>query len=111
MNIMSLNCEGIRNCKDYIYYVLENTSCDILCLQETWTLDNTIDILGTIHDNYAYIGVSGISNKQFICGRPSGGLGILFNKCMVIYIKLKKIESRRISEVTINNNYIFPVYY
>ena len=75
MIIMSFTCEGIRNCRDYIYYVLENTSCDILCLQETWTLDNTIDILGTIHENSAYIGVS---NEQFICGRPSGGLGILF---------------------------------
>ena len=89
MNIMSFNCEGIRTCRDYIYHVLENTACDILCLQETWTLDNTIDTLGTIHDYYAYIGVSGISNEQFICGRPSGGLGILFKKSMVNYIKNK----------------------
>ena len=39
-----------------------------------------------------------------MCGRPSGGLGILFKKSMANYIKLKKIESRRICWVTINNN-------
>ena len=71
MNIMSFNCEGIRNCRYYVYYILENTSCDILCLLEIWTLANTIDILGTIHDNYAYIGVSRVTNEQFTCGKQS----------------------------------------
>ena len=74
MNIMSFNCEGLRICDDYIYHMLQNTYYDILCLQETWTLDTIIDILGTIHDNYVYTWVSGVSNEQFICGRLSGGL-------------------------------------
>ena len=60
----------------------------MLCLQESWTLCNIIDILGTIHDNYSYIGASGVSNEQFICGRPSGRMGTLFKKSMVNYIKL-----------------------
>ena len=52
--ILSLNCEGVKNCMSYLSNLLKDTDCDILCLQETWTLDNTIDILGSIHNNYDF---------------------------------------------------------
>ena len=72
-SILSFNCEGVKSSRDYIYQLLHTTSCDILCLQEIWTLDNTIDFLATIHNDYAFTGISGISNSDFIRGRPSGG--------------------------------------
>ena len=40
LNISTLNCEGLRRSKDYIRTYLDNNSCDILALQETWHLDN-----------------------------------------------------------------------
>ena len=41
LNISTLNCEGPPKSKDYIKTYLDNNSCDILALQETWHLDNT----------------------------------------------------------------------
>ena len=75
--ILSFNCEGVKNCMSYLSNLLKDTDCDILCLQETWTLDNTIDILGSIHNNYDFTGISGVSNDHILRGRPSGGVGIL----------------------------------
>ena len=43
--ICSLNCEGIRRSSDYICDILKSTSCDILCLQETWTMDSNLEHL------------------------------------------------------------------
>ncbi len=106
-SVLSYNCEGVRRSKDYIAHVLNNTSCDILCLQEIWTLDNTIEILGTIHKDYSYTGISGVSNNDFIRGRPSGGVGILYKKCLAKYITCIKIDNRRICglKLCMDNNF------
>ena len=77
-NILSFNCEGVARNSDYICHVLDLHRCDILCLQEIWTLDNTIDILGTIHKDYDFMGISGVANDIILKGRPKGGVGILF---------------------------------
>ena len=70
LRMLSYNCEGIKSSREYIVHLLDNTNCDILCLQEIWTLDNTIEILGTIRSEYDFTGISGISNSEFIRGRP-----------------------------------------
>ena len=55
INIMSFNCEGIRNCRDHTILCIRKYVLRYIMSTGTWTLDNTIDILGTINDNYAYI--------------------------------------------------------
>ena len=40
LSIATLNCEGIRRSIDYIRNYLSTHNCDILCLQETWHLDD-----------------------------------------------------------------------
>ena len=60
LNISTLNCEGLRRSKEYIMTYLDNNSCDILALPETWHLDNNIDGFSTIHDNYMYTAISGV---------------------------------------------------
>ena len=32
----------------------------ILCLQETWTIDSNINILGNIHKDFLFTGISGV---------------------------------------------------
>ena len=46
--VCSLNCEGINHSKDFINNFLTDNACDILCLQETWTIDSNINILGNM---------------------------------------------------------------
>ena len=83
LNISTLNCEGLRRSKDYIRTYLDNNSCDILALQETWHLDNNIDCFSTIHDNYMYTAISGVdASKKILVGRPNGGVAILFKKSL-----------------------------
>ena len=42
--VCSLNCEGVRRSRDYIYYFLDINNWDVLCLQETWTIDSNLVI-------------------------------------------------------------------
>ena len=68
---------------------LDNNSCDILALQETWHLNNNIDCFSTIHDHYMYTAISGLdASKKILVGSPNGGVAILFKKslCNIITI-------------------------
>ena len=47
-----LNCEGINCSKDFIN--------NFLTLQETWTIDSNINILGNIHNEFLFTGISGV---------------------------------------------------
>ena len=67
--ILSFNCEGVKRSKDFICDLLNTTDCYILCLQEIWTLDSTIDMLNTIHKDYMHTGTSGVdSTKEILHG-------------------------------------------
>ena len=52
--VCSLNCEGNNRSKDFINNFLTDNACDILCLQETWTIDSNINILGNIHNDFLF---------------------------------------------------------
>ena len=71
--ITTLNCEGVVRSTDYIKLFIDETSCDILCLQELWLHENDLVKLGNINRYYMYTGVSGMSSSQILRGRPYGG--------------------------------------
>ena len=50
--IFSLNCKGFKHSKEYVNYYLSLYSCDIIYLQETWMLDNTLDFMKSIYNDY-----------------------------------------------------------
>ena len=58
--VCSLNCEGVRRSRDYIHNFLDSTSCDVLCLQETWTIASNISMFSSINNNYLFTCISGI---------------------------------------------------
>ena len=77
--VCSLNCEGINRSKDFINNFLTDNACDILCLQETWTIDSNINILGNIHNDFLFTGISGVDHTvDILQGRPKGGVSILY---------------------------------
>ena len=45
LHIATLKCEGIKRSCDYINNYLHCSSCDILCIQGTWHLDENIYFL------------------------------------------------------------------
>ena len=112
LNIATLNCEGIKRSRDYINNYLYCSSCDTLCIQETWHLDENIDLFSTISSEYVYIAKSGVdSGARILPGRPKGGVGIFYKKSLSDKIIHVSSHSRRVSGIIINFTSNFLVYY
>ena len=88
LRIATLNCEGIIRSRDYMHNYLNESSCDILCLQETWHLDENIHLFNTINTDYLYTAISGVDSRaKILSSRPKGGVGILYKKSLSNTIK------------------------
>ena len=95
--IGSLNCEGIRRSSSYICDILKSTSCDILCLQETCTMDSHLEHLFNIHSDYLFTCISGLDHTvNIIKGRPYGGVAIFYKKSISNVITHIKSSNRRV---------------
>ena len=95
--ICSLNCEGIRRSSNYICDVLKSASCDILSLQETWTMDSNLEHLFNIHSDYLFTCISGFDHTvNIIKGRPYGGVAIFYKKSMSYNITCLWYQSKKI---------------
>ena len=75
--------EGIRRSSSYICDILKSTSCDILCLQETWTMDSNLEHI-FIFAVIIYLHVYRVFNHtaNMIKGRPYGGVAMFYKKSM-----------------------------
>ena len=77
LRISTLNCEWIIRSRDYLNDYLTDASCDILCIQVSWHLDENIDFIETVHTDYLYTTISGVDSRDIILtGRCKGGVGI-----------------------------------
>ena len=93
-------------------YFLNVYSCDILCLQETWMFDNTLDFMNSIHKDYLHVSIAGKdTTTELLRGRPAGGVSILYKKSLSESIVGIKSTNRRVCEVKITGNGNFHVYY
>ena len=63
LRIATFNCEGINRFRDYMHNYLNESSCDILCLQETWHLDENTHLFNTINTDYLYTAISGVDSR------------------------------------------------
>ena len=66
LRIATFNCEGINRSRDYMHDYLNESSCDILCLQETWHLDENINLFNLINTNYLSTDISGVESRTKI---------------------------------------------
>ena len=79
--------------------------CDFLCLQELWCLDETLYRLGSISTDYMYTAISGVdSGHHILQGKPHGGVGILYKKCLAKYVSHIKSVNRRVCAVKITTD-------
>ena len=101
LNIVSYNSTGLGITRmEYIKEFIEVENVDLLLLQETWLTSGNIDRLADINDNFMYHGVSGIDNCKILCGRPLGGVAILWKQEYANYVNKVDI-CRRACGVTI----------
>ena len=95
--VSTLNCEGIN--------IFNDSQCDILCLQETWLLDQTLDCVVNVHPDYLHASKSGVdSTANILPGCPSGGVSMLYKKSLGRYVKNIHVSSSRICGVTIQTS-------
>jgi exonuclease III len=110
LNVYSLNCEGAERYFPYINGMLSDSACDILCLQETWLIEQMQHKLSNIHNEYLSYGKSGVdSMSEILVGRPSGGVAILYRKSMAKYVRHINTSSRRICGIVIQNSQYFSI--
>jgi len=110
LSVISYNCEGFKRSCDYIGEVLNNFKCDIICLQETWLLEQNLCNLSNVSVDYLHTGKSGVdSTADILQGRPSGGVSILYKKSISKYIKCVHISSNRVCGVILNGSSNFSI--
>ena len=97
LSVISYNCDGFKTSSDYVKQLLNTYKPDFLFLQETWLLDNQINLLGDLNDNYLFSGVSGCEPDKMLKGRPYGGVAILWTNNIAQHIMPIHTHSKRIT--------------
>ena len=84
---------------------LDTNNCDVLCLQETWTIDSNLGIFSNIHNDYLFTCISGIDHTiGIIKGRPHGGVAILYKKSLSNMVTHINTTNRRVCGINIKEN-------
>ncbi len=99
LSIVSYNVRGFRSGQSYVNELLR--SCDILCLQEHWLLDQHIHDMH-IRDEFTVVGVSGMDNDRYVTGRPYGGCAIFYRQELSSQISVCQVSSRRFCAIRLN---------
>ena len=77
---------GSFNCRSLKSSVLDVSKCcnliEILVLQETWLRPEEVGIVNRLNVDFHGIGWSAMKNGIKLCGRPFGGLGIIWRKSL-----------------------------
>ncbi len=103
--ILSFNCEGASRNRDCIKYIIKAIYPDIICLQETWLLDNKIHVIENLVKSYITKGKAGINIKnEILVGRPSGRTIIMYKASLDKYVSIIPCKSKRIYAVKLNHS-------
>ena len=119
IKLISYNSTGLSPLTvEFIKDMLNTEKPDILLIQETFTLQSTQHKVADIHSDYLAFAVSGVDEcSEYLHGRPSGGLAVLWKKTIDMSIQRIKPMSchRRVcairmtageSEILICNAYL-----
>ena len=112
LHICSFNCHSFKNSLNAITSLCDNY--DIVFLQETWLAKFELPLLNQTHKDFLGCGISAFnSSDSLLCGRPFGGLGVLWKKSLQSSIKVLCV-SERIMQInlmtTVGHVSLFNVY-
>ena len=103
LSIVSYNSGGLGDInREIIEDILTDSGADILLLQETWLLQRDLGILNSFNTNFLAKGKSSVRDNTILCGRPYGGLGILWNKSLSLCVKPLSVECDRVDAICID---------
>ena len=105
IDILSINCQGIKSNLNYINYLLNN-ECDLMFVCEHWLKPCDLVEINSIfrNDNFWCNLKSSIPAHQLLIGRPYGGVGFICRKPLNCNIKEIPQDDDRISVIQIVNN-------
>ena len=98
IKIISYNSTGLSPLTvEFIKDMLDAEQPEIVLLQETFTLQSTEHKVSSIHPDYLVHTLSGVDeNLEYLHGRPSGGLAIMWRKSLAHRItKVKPLVGHR----------------
>jgi exonuclease III len=100
LRVVTYNCRSVKNS---LHDVLELCKTnDIICLQEHWLLPNDIAFLSSIHKDFCALGTSSVEiSNNVLSGRPYGGTGILFKKCLASAISIIESHNPRVCAIKV----------
>ena len=102
VRIASFNCRSLKSSIDEIRQLC--ASYDVILLQETWLLDIECLKLDTIScDFYSKGTFSMDSSTDILCGRPYGGMAILWRKTIAHFCSVT-ISEERIMGISIGSS-------
>jgi len=103
LRTVSINCHGLKTSTGDIYDLC--SKYDILFLQETWLLKSELHMLSTLHPDFQSMGISAINEENgILCGRPFGGLAILWRKELE-HIKVHDYNDPRLLGLEVHSNH------
>ena len=103
LRVASFNCHGVRSSLIELRALLDRV--DILLLQEHWLSKQQLHELKSIHMDFDSYGASPMDFSEGVLrGRPFGGVGILFRKCLASVFEIVE-EEERLLIVRVNTSY------
>ena len=78
VRLVSFNCNGAMRKLNIIRDICE--SSDIVFLQKTWAMPADLTEFDSVSDQHNSHAISAVDPGQLLCGRPFGGLSILWRK-------------------------------
>ncbi|KAF9808552.1 hypothetical protein SFRURICE_002012 [Spodoptera frugiperda] len=74
----------------------------IIALQEHWLRPHDIDFLSTVHEDFAYTGVSPMDTSNgVITGRPWGGVALLWNRKIFNNVSVVRCDNTRVCGIKV----------
>lgn len=109
--IVSYNLHGLNNGRSLIMELCDNPLISVIAIQEHWLTPNNLHLLNSLHPDFVGFGISAMSNRlgtEIYRGRPYGGVGFLWRKCLANHISIigndKDCRCLAVSWNTGNNN-------
>ena len=81
IRICSFNMHRFNNSESYLHNLC--SSNDMIFVQEHWLLSSQLHKFDNIHSDFGFYGCSSLDkvcSQGLLCGRPYGGVGVLYRK-------------------------------
>ena len=103
LKVASFNCRSVKNSASCVKDLCQIS--DIVLLQEHWLLPNDLNFLSSLDKEFLTYGTSPVDlGKGILCGRPYGGVAVLWHKSLGVNVSIVSDDDDRILAVRISND-------